>query len=96
MLESRGQWALLGTRKQIRMHAIRALGELAETRALESMQQFFTDSILPWPPRDERRVAFESLATYEANARLPIVTKGLKSRDPIVRDICKKLSGADA
>jgi hypothetical protein len=91
-----GERDLLGTRRQIRMHAIRALGELAEARALEAMQQFFTDSILPWPPRDERRVAFESLASYEANARLPIVSKGLKSRDPIVRDICRKLSGAEA
>jgi hypothetical protein len=87
---------LLGIRKQTRMHAIRALGELAEARALVGMQQFFTDSILPWPPRDERRLAFESLAGYAADARLPIVEKGLKSRDPIVRDICLKLKGSEA
>ncbi|HEX7192573.1 MAG TPA: HEAT repeat domain-containing protein [Thermoanaerobaculia bacterium] len=87
---------LLGTRKQTRMHAIRALGELAESRALVALQQFFTDSILPWPPRDERRVAFESLSGYEAGARLPIVEKGLKSRDPVVREICQKLKGAEA
>ncbi len=86
---------LLGMRKQTRMHAIRALGELAEARALDGMQQFFTDSILPWPPRDERRVAFESLSGYAADARLPIVEKGLKSRDPVVREICQKLKGAE-
>jgi hypothetical protein len=86
---------LLGMRKQTRMHAIRALGELAEARALDGMQQFFTDSILPWPPRDERRVAFESLSGYAADARLPIVEKGLRSRDPIVREICQKLKGAE-
>lgn len=96
LLRMVGERDLLGIRKQTRMHAIRALGELAETRALDGMQQFFTDSILPWPPRDERRVAFESLAGYAADARLPILEKGLKSRDPIVREICQKLKGAEA
>jgi len=96
LLRMVGERDLLGIRKQTRMHAIRALGELAEARALDGMQQFFTDSILPWPPRDERRVAFESLAGYATDARLPIVEKGLKSRDPVVREICLKLKGADA
>jgi HEAT repeat protein len=96
LLRMVGERDLLGIRKQTRMQAIRALGELAEARALDGMQQFFTDSILPWPPRDERRVAFESLAGYAADARLPILEKGLKSRDPVVREICLKLKGAEA
>lgn len=95
LLRMVGERDLLGIRKQTRMHAIRALGELAESRALDGMHHFFTDSILPWPPRDERRVAFESLAGYAADARLPIIEKGLKSRDPIVREICLKLKGAE-
>jgi HEAT repeat protein len=96
LLRMVGERDLLGIRKQTRMHAIRALGDLAEARALDGMQQFFTDSFLPWPPRDERRVAFESLAGYAADARLPILEKGLKSRDPVVREICLKLKGAEA
>jgi hypothetical protein len=82
-----------GAQTQLRIRAIRALGELAEPRALDHMPQFFSDSFLPWPPRDERRVAFESLASYPADARKTLIERGLRSRDPVVRELCQKMVG---
>lgn len=82
---------LFGTRRPLRIRAIKALGELAEPRALQSLEKFFTDSILPWPAKEERRAAYESLAAYPGDARAPFVQRGLRSRDPEVREICRKL-----
>lgn len=81
-----------GSRRSLRILAIKALGELAEPRALPAMQQFFTASVLPWPHRSERQAAFESLAAYPREARAPFVERGLKSRDPQVREICRRMS----
>ncbi len=85
---------IFGTRKPLRLLAIKALGELADPSALPHMRQFFSNSILPWPGREERRAAFESLAGYPAEARAPIVERGLTSRDEAIRNICRKLSGS--
>jgi len=82
---------LFFTRKPIRVRAIKALGELAVPSALEQLRPFFTDSILPWPAREERRAAYESLAGYPTHSRADIVAKGLKSRDPEIREICRRL-----
>ena len=83
-----------GAKRPLRLRALRALGELAEPSALPRLDKFFSDSILPWPAREERRVAYETLAAYPANARAPIVEKGRKSRDPYVREICEKMAKA--
>ncbi len=83
-----------GARRPLRLRALRALGELAEPRALARLQRFFTDSFLPWPAREERRVAYESLAGYPLDDRAPIVEKGRRSRDPYVREICEKMAMA--
>ena len=84
---------LFGARRTLRIRAIKALGELAVPEALPPMQRFFRDSWLPWPSSDERRAAYESLASYPAEARAALVQKGLSSRDPAVRAICHRLAG---
>ncbi|MGZ7032602.1 MAG: HEAT repeat domain-containing protein, partial [Thermoanaerobaculia bacterium] len=84
---------MFGSRKLLRVRAIKALGELAEPSALRRMQKFFRDPFLPWPSQEERRAAFESLANYPAGARLTLVEQGLHSRDPEIRAICEKLRG---
>ena len=82
---------LFGTKRQIRILAIKALGELAEPRALPQMEHLFSTSILPWPHRTERQAAFESLAAYPPEERAEYVERGLRSRDPVVRMICRRL-----
>jgi len=83
-----------GSHRMIRLRAIKALGELAEPAALPRMERFFRDSRFPWPAKDERRAAYESLAGYPADARAYFVEKGLQSRDPAVREICRRLAEA--
>jgi hypothetical protein len=85
---------VFGARRPLRIRAIKALGELAVPGALPPMQRFFRDSWLPWPSKDERRAAYESLASYPAEARAALVEKGLSSRDPAIRAICRRLAGA--
>lgn len=81
-----------GMRRTLRLRALRALGELAEPSALPRLQRFFTDSFLPWPSKEERYAAYESLAGYPANARASIVEKGMKSRDPYIREVCERMA----
>jgi HEAT repeat protein len=81
-----------GARRPLRVRALRALGELAEPSALPRLDRFFTDSFFPWPAREERRVAYETLAAYPPDARAPFVERGRKSRDPYVRDLCEKMA----
>jgi HEAT repeat protein len=83
---------ILGTRRPVRLRAIKALGELAVPSALSSLERFFKDPFLPWPVKDERRAAFETLAAYPVEVRAPFVELGLRSRDPQIREICRRLS----
>lgn len=83
---------LFGTRRMLRVRAIKSLGELAEPAALMRMERFFRDRFLPWPSRDERRAAYESLASYAPEARARLIERGLGSRDAAIRAICKRLS----
>lgn len=84
---------IFGVRRPLRVRAIKALGELADPRALPELARFFRRSFLPWPSLQERRAAYESLAGYPPDARGPFIEEGLKSRDATVREICKRLSG---
>ncbi|HVS33073.1 MAG TPA: HEAT repeat domain-containing protein [Thermoanaerobaculia bacterium] len=83
------------SRTALRVHALRALGELGEPRALAQLTRFFRDSFLPWPSRPERLAAFQSLGGYAPDARAPFVENGLKSRDAEVRDVCHHLWSAE-
>ncbi|HYM59948.1 MAG TPA: HEAT repeat domain-containing protein [Thermoanaerobaculia bacterium] len=86
------KYDFLGTRRPLRVRALLALGELADPDTLPRLAQFFKDPFLPWPAKEERRVAFETLASYPEEARAPIIEKGLRSRDAGVREICGRLS----
>ncbi len=81
----------LGARRPLRVKVISALGEIGDPRALAAMQKFFTFSFLPWPPREERYAAWQSLAGYPPEARKPLVESGLKSSDGHVREICSRM-----
>jgi HEAT repeat protein len=83
---------IFGARRSLRIRAIKALGELAEPGALPRMERFFRDSWLPWPSKFERRAAYEALASYPADARAPLLEKGLASRDPEIRAICERVT----
>ncbi len=82
---------IFGGRRSLRVKAIRALGELGEGAALPQLQRFFSDSILPWPSREERMAAWESLAGYPPESRIDLVERGLRSRDARVREICQRI-----
>jgi HEAT repeat protein len=85
---------VFGSRRPLRLRAIKALGELAEPAALSRMEHLFSTSILPWPNRAERYAAFESLAAYPPEARARFVARGLRARDRQIREICRRLSGS--
>ena len=92
LLDVVGSRDVFARRTMLRVRAIKALGELAQPHALERMRHLFRESWLPWPAVSERRAAYESLSSYPPDAREPFVERGLKSRDPFVRDICRKLA----
>ncbi len=81
----------LGGARTIRVKAIRALAEIGDPRALPQLGGFFRTPWLPWPAREERLAAWESLSHYPRKAREPFVEQGLQSRDAVVRSICLKL-----
>ena len=83
---------LFGRRRRIRLSAIRALGDLGDPRALLELKTFFVDSILPWPAREERRAAYESLSGYAVEDRALWVERGSRSRDPVIRRTCRALA----
>ena len=83
---------MFGSRRMLRIRAVKALGELGEPSTLSELERFFKDSFLPWPNRAERRAAYESLSGYPREAREAIVERGLTSRDAEIRATCEKLT----
>lgn len=83
---------ILGGARMIRIKALRALAEIGDPRALPKLHRFFRSSWLPWPAREERLAAWESLSLYPPEARKSLVEKGLKARDGEVRAICARLA----
>ena len=83
---------VFGTRRTIRVKAIKALGELGDPASLDELQRFLRDPILPWPAKEERLAAWESLAGYPQDSRLELVERGARSRDRQVREICERMS----
>jgi HEAT repeat protein len=83
---------IFGGRRSIRVKAIRALGDLADPSALPQLQRFFSDSILPWPSKEERLAAWESLVHYPQEARGELIQKGMQSRDLRIREMCQLMA----
>ena len=84
-------WDVLQRRRSTRLKAIAALGELGEPAALDAMGRFFSEPFLPWPALTERYAAWESLNGYPPEVRQPVLEKGMKSRDPHIRSLCRRL-----
>ncbi|HSP15392.1 MAG TPA: HEAT repeat domain-containing protein [Thermoanaerobaculia bacterium] len=84
---------VLGARRVLRIKAIRALGEIGEPRALQQLDRFFKTGFLPWPAKEERYAAWESIYHYPADVRQTFIEKGLRSSDPQVRAICARFAG---
>ena len=82
---------ILGARRTLRVRALKALGDIGEADALASLDRFFTASRWPWPSKEERLAAWESLAKYPEPARGPLVERGLRSPDPRIRQLCARL-----
>jgi HEAT repeat protein len=82
---------MMGAKRMIRIKVMKALGDIGEPRALAQLDRFMKPSILPWPSKDERYAAWQTLHRYPADAREPFVERGLKSKDPQIRAICVKL-----
>jgi hypothetical protein len=90
------RWDLFGRKRSIRLKALRALADLGEAAVLPRLGRFFRK--WPFPPVaiEERRSAYRYLSAYDPAARAPWVARGLKSRDAVIRDICRGLMKAGA
>jgi HEAT repeat protein len=89
------RWDPLRLRRGVRLHAMRALGRLADPAALPHLEPWFRDR-LSLKPREERLAAFESLGGYPEVTRRPFLERGLRSRDAEVRAACVRVSAGTA
>ena len=86
------RWDLLGRQRSLRLKALRALGDLADPAVLPRLGRFFRGWSIPPVALEERRAAYRHLGGYDEPARALYVAKGQRSRDPIIRDICRGLA----
>lgn len=89
-------WDLFGARRSLRIKTLRALADLADPAVLPRINRFFRDNLFPPVALEERRAAYRSLEAYPAEARRPLVERGLRSRDPQIRDVCQRLAHTEA
>ncbi|HUG54597.1 MAG TPA: HEAT repeat domain-containing protein [Vicinamibacteria bacterium] len=82
---------LMGRRRSLRLKALKALGDLAEPSVLPRLERYFRSPLLPLLALEERRAAYRTLAMYAPEARRGYVEKGLRSRDPEIRQVCERL-----
>jgi FOG: HEAT repeat len=94
LLRLLGGKAFFGARRSIRIKSLKALGEIGDAQALQGLGPFLTSSRLPWPAREERYTAWQSLAHYPPDARGPFVQRGLQSSDRNVRAICERMKAS--
>jgi hypothetical protein len=87
-------WDLRGRRRAVRLAALQALGRMGRPEALPGLARFFRELWVPFPALAERRAAYESLQGYPPDARVPLVGRGLRSRDPEIRAVCERLRSA--
>lgn len=90
------RWDLLGRKRSLRLKALRALADLADARVLPRIRRFFRNWLIPLVALEERRAAFRLLASYDEAARAPYVARGKRSRDPMIREICRGLAKPSA
>jgi hypothetical protein len=91
LVEILRRWDLPGRRRSIRLKALRALADLGDPAVLPRIAHFFREWPVPIVAREERRAAYRLLGSYDEAARAPYVTQGERSRDAMIRDICRGL-----
>lgn len=82
---------LFGKNRAMRLKALRALADLADPVVLPYLEHFFRNRLLPLVAIEERRTAFHLLEAYPDVDRRPIVMRGLRSRDTVIRETCRRL-----
>lgn len=90
------RWDVLGRRRSLRLKALRALADLADPAVLPRIDRFFRERPFPLVALEERRAAYRLLGSYDPGARAPYVARGERSRDSLIRDICRGLVRAGA
>lgn len=90
------RWDFLGRRRSLRLKALRALADFADPAVLPRLDRFFRERPFPVVALEERRAAYRLLGSYDQAARAPYVARGEKSRDNLIRDICRILNRAGA
>jgi hypothetical protein len=80
----------------MRLKALRALADLGDPAVLPRLGRFFREWSFPLVAIEERRSAYRYLSSYDPGARAPWVARGEKSRDAVIRDICRGLAKAGA
>jgi hypothetical protein len=91
LVEILRRWDLLGRRRSMRLKALRALADLGDSAVLPRIAYFFREWPIPIVAREERRAAYRLLGSYDEAARAPYVAQGERSRDAMIRDICRGL-----
>ena len=90
------RWDFLGRKRSLRLKALRALADLGDPAVLARLDRFFREWPVPLVALEERRSAYRLLGSYAEPARAPYVARGEKSRDAVIRDICRGLVKAAA
>ena len=80
----------LGRHRALRVKVLHALGEIGDPRVLGELKPFFR-TLLPAGSPEERRAAFQTLARFPADVARPLAQQGLRSLDPEIRNVCRRL-----
>lgn len=83
---------LLGRRRQLRVKAFQALGQLGDASVLPALDRYSRRFTLLPVAREEQRAFFKSLAGYPPAARAPYLRRGLRSTDAEIRELCRRLA----
>jgi HEAT repeat protein len=91
LVEILRRWDFVGRKRSLRLKALRALADLGDPAVLARLGRFFRERPFPLVALEERRSAYRLLGSYKEAARAPYVARGEKSRDAVIRDICRGL-----
>jgi hypothetical protein len=86
------RWDFFGRKRSMRLKALRALADMGDPTVLPRLGRFFREWPFPLVAIEERRSAYRYLSAYDPGARAPWVSRGEKSRDAVIRDICRGLA----
>ncbi len=88
-------WDPFGSRRSVRLKAIRALGTIGDPRTLERLERYSRRFAIPPAAREERIALYRSLSGYPIEARRPWVERGLRSGVPQIRSLSRSLADAE-